>query len=62
MSFDPGAHDATGLQLFCEMLASVERSTDSAVELANGWLEAAASLGVGTNEPAHIDLVELYLG
>ena len=53
MSFDPVAHDAAGLQLFCDMLAAAERSTQSAVQLASGWLEAAADLGVGTNDPEY---------
>jgi len=56
------AHDVTGLQLFCGLLASEERSTESAVQLASGWLETAAGLGVGTNDPKNIDLVELNLG
>jgi hypothetical protein len=62
VSFDPVAHDAAGLQLYCKLLASAERGTEAAVQLASGWLEAAASLGVGTNDPEHIDLVEVNLG
>jgi hypothetical protein len=60
MSFAPVAHDAAGLQLYCEILASEELSTESAVRMASGWLEAAAGLGVGTNDPAHMDLVALH--
>ena len=36
--------------------------TDAAVQRASGWLEAAADVGLGANDPQHIDLVELILG
>ena len=59
MSFDPVAHDAVGLRLYTELLNLAERSTEAALQLASGWLEAAANLGVGTNDPDNIDLVEI---
>ena len=61
MSFDPVAHDAVGLQVYCALLASAERSTEAAVQLANGWLGTAAGLGVGTNDLDNINLVEVNL-
>jgi hypothetical protein len=59
MGVDPMAQDATGLQLFCDLLESGERSTKSAVQLTSGWPEATAGLGAGTNDPGSIDLVNL---
>ena len=61
MSFDPVAHDATALQVYTDLLESAGRSTEAVRELASGWLEAAADLGVGTHEVEQIELVEVEI-
>jgi hypothetical protein len=62
MSFDPVAHDATGLKLYGEMMASQGGNSTLAAKLATPWLQNAAALGLGTNDPAHIELMEVNLG
>jgi hypothetical protein len=62
MSFDPVAHDATGLKLYGEMMASKGGNSNLAAKLATPWLQNAATLGLGTNDPAHIELMEVSLG
>jgi hypothetical protein len=62
MSFDPVAHDATGLKLYGDMMASQGSNPTLASKLATPWLENAAALGLGTNDPAHIELMEVSLG
>jgi hypothetical protein len=61
MSFDPVAHDAVGLQLVNQVLAAEGSSTVSTTNLATPWLENAAQLGLGTNDPENMELVELRL-
>jgi hypothetical protein len=64
MSFDPVAHDAAGLQVLNEVL--VAEGNDSKAEYtakaAQLWLTRSAELGLGTNDPANIDLTEVNLG
>jgi hypothetical protein len=62
MSFDPVAHDAAGLQLYCDVMASEGRNPEGARNRATLWLRNGAELGVGTDDPDHIDLVEMTLG
>jgi hypothetical protein len=61
MSFDPVAHDAMGLQLYSQVLSTEGGNPTSAEKQANAWLEASAQLGLGTNDPAHMELVEVSL-
>lgn len=61
MSFDPVAHDTVGLQVYEDALTSEGPDPETASRLAAPWLERAAALGVGTNDPDHIDLVEVRL-
>jgi uncharacterized protein (DUF362 family) len=58
MSFDPVAHDAVGLQLLSETITGQGRDPSGNIKLAGYWLASGAELGLGTNDPAHIDLVE----
>jgi hypothetical protein len=62
MSFDPVAHDTAGLQYFSEVWTTIERDPASALRKSKSWLENGAKLGVGTNDPDSIDLVEVNLG
>lgn len=65
MSFDPVAHDLSGFNLWRDTVkgqgkddAFVQRYADKA----NSWLTHAVELGLGTCDPAHIELVEQRLG
>jgi hypothetical protein len=64
MSFDPVAFDAIGLQMVVDKLTddgreSYARTTPMGAE---PWLEVGAEIGLGTNDPANIDLMEVNLG
>ncbi|MBN1978964.1 MAG: DUF362 domain-containing protein [Anaerolineae bacterium] len=61
MSFDPVAHDAIGLEML-NAFAGTGGGTRQVIKIAEKWLKNAAELGLGTNDPANIDLVELNLG
>ncbi len=65
MSFDPVAHDLSGFNLWRDTVkgqgkddAFVQRYADKA----NSWLNHAVELGLGTCDPANIELVEQKLG
>jgi uncharacterized Fe-S center protein len=62
MSFDPVAHDARGLVILGQMGEASHKRFPWADRLANPWLARAAELGLGTNDPANLELVELNLG
>jgi Domain of unknown function (DUF362)/TAT (twin-arginine translocation) pathway signal sequence len=62
MSFDPVAHDAFGLQLYSDLMAAKGSNSTAALKLAAPWLKNAAALGLGTHDPAHIELMEVNLG
>jgi len=62
MSFDPVAHDATGLQLLSKVWAFAGYNPDVAIQRATPWLENGAALGLGTNDPANMELIEQTLG
>ena len=59
MSFDPVAHDTVGLQLVNQVLTAEGSNTEATTSLANAWLENGAELGLGTNDPEGIELVEV---
>ncbi|MBU0492039.1 MAG: DUF362 domain-containing protein [Chloroflexi bacterium] len=61
MSFDPVAHDVLGLQLLVEAIVAKDQNPSAAKSNANPWLAQSAKLGLGTNDPAHMDLVEVSL-
>jgi hypothetical protein len=62
MSFDPVAHDTVGLELYLAAIGSESYSAKRAMPLATPWLEYGAELGLGINDPADMELVELNLG
>jgi hypothetical protein len=55
MSFDPVAHDTVGLQLLTQLKKD---DTASMLGMATPCLESSAQAGLGTNDPAHIEMVE----
>ena len=59
MSFDPVAHDAVGLELLNTHIKN--NASHFNTSLAKRWLKNATDLGLGTNDMANIDLVELNL-
>jgi hypothetical protein len=59
MSFDPVAHDTVGLDILTKLLAEKGVSTVSDTQMAVPCLTNAAALGLGTNVPENIELVEL---
>jgi uncharacterized protein (DUF362 family) len=58
MSFDPVAHDAVGLQVLGEAITGQGRDPSWNIKQAGYWLDSGAELGLGTNDPAHIEVVE----
>lgn len=63
MSFDPVAHDRVGMQILEQLQTENEASLSSALrDKATSYLKTAAELGLGTNDPQHIDKVEVKLG
>jgi hypothetical protein len=62
VSFDPVAHDAVGLEMLVETMASAGHNVAGAVDLATPWLASSAELGLGTNDLANIDLVDARAG
>lgn len=61
MSFDPVALDTVGLQRACQLAEENEESTDWINAKAKRWLKGSAELGLGTNDPENVDLVEINL-
>jgi hypothetical protein len=61
MSFDPVAHDAIGTQIMTRAYAA--QGLDPAVITTRtaSWLGHGAKLGLGTNDPASMDVVEIRL-
>jgi hypothetical protein len=64
VSFDPVAHDAVGFQVLGEVLVSEGNDTKAEylAKTAQFWPTRSAELGLGTNDPANIDLKEINLG
>jgi hypothetical protein len=64
MSFDPVATDTVALQLWLDAwpLGSEGLMPEAVAGRAGPWLENAASLGLGTNDPDNIRMVEVRLG
>lgn len=61
MSFDPVAQDTVGFQLLSAAMAEDGIDTRKAESQAMPCLEGGAELGLGTNDAAQIDLVEVTL-
>jgi hypothetical protein len=62
MSFDSVAHDAIGFQILSQLLAKDGGNPTAMTEMAGPWLESGAELGLGTNDPDNIELVEVSAG
>jgi hypothetical protein len=65
MSFDPVAHDAIGLQRTIEVLTAKgdhQNHPRTAEVRSIPWLEYAAEIGLGTNDPDNMEVVEIELG
>jgi hypothetical protein len=66
MSFDPVAHDTIGLELAVKVATEASEIDPATIEaganLAKQWQANAAQLGLGTNEPNNIELVEIKIG
>ena len=58
MSFDPVAHDTIGLQLLTHALEKDGGNPASLVGMATPALQYAVELGLGTNDPANMDIIE----
>jgi hypothetical protein len=61
MGFDPVALDTVGLQVIRELLVAEGLDPRPSEALAAPWIASSAQLGVGTNDPAHIELREVTL-
>jgi hypothetical protein len=61
VSFDPVAHDATGLQMARDALSAKGDNPEAITTLASEWLATGAELKVGTNDPERIELAEVDL-
>jgi len=59
MSFDPVAHDLAGVQLYEQTAGGGESAAVKG--LSEGWLAHGAELGLGTNDPDNMDLMEVDL-
>lgn len=63
LSFDPVAHDTVGMQILEKLQAEKEATLAPYLrDLATSYLKVAAELGLGTNEPQHMQLEEIKLG
>ncbi len=61
MSFDPVAHDTMGLEVLKTKLEADGGNATAATRIATKWLENATELGLGTNDPEQMDLIEVNL-
>jgi hypothetical protein len=61
MSFDPVAHDTIGLKTLARLLTDDGGDPAPRIAAATPCLEAAAGLGLGTNDPKNMELVEVTL-
>jgi uncharacterized Fe-S center protein len=61
MSYDPVAHDATGFQIFNQLLTDNQMDPTSNAEMCKPYLVSAAQIGLGANDASNIDLVKVNL-
>jgi hypothetical protein len=62
MSFDPVAHDAVGMQMLDRLQAENNKATFPYLrDIATTYLNTAAELGLGTNDPQHMQVEEVEL-
>jgi hypothetical protein len=62
MSFDPVAHDTVGLEILSQLKTDNGGNPTGIVNMATSGLESGAELGLGTNDPDNMELVEVSLG
>ncbi len=62
MSFDPVAHDVTGLSLFGRAAEQIGVNPASVIGRAQPALKRAVELGLGTDDPAQIEFIEQTIG
>jgi hypothetical protein len=63
MSFDPVAHDTLGMQMLDRLQTENNKALSSSLrDIASAYLKTAAELGLGTNDPQHMEVVEVELG
>jgi hypothetical protein len=64
VSFDPVATDTVALKLWLDAWPSGSEGLmpDAVIDRATPWLEKAAKLVLGTNDPDNMDVVEIDLG
>jgi hypothetical protein len=65
MSFDPVAHDLSGFNLWRDTVKGQGKDDNfvqSYADKANSWLTHAVELGLGTADPANIELLEQKIG
>jgi len=62
MSFDPVAQDTVGLEVYRQLLIEAGDNPAMAISKATPWLQSGAELGLGTNDPKNMELVEVKLG
>jgi hypothetical protein len=62
VSFDPVAHDTVGLQTLTQLMADNGHNPDAVMGMATPCLESGAELELGTNDPEHMEVVEISLG
>ncbi len=61
MTFDPVAADSIGLKISCDILNAAGNSTEAVTTLADPWLKEGENIGLGANQPANMNLMELNL-
>jgi hypothetical protein len=61
MGFDPVAHDKVGLDILTQLRTEAGSSPDFLIGMATPCLESAVAAGLGTDDPANMDLVEVTL-
>lgn len=61
MSFEPVTHDTAGLQIASEFLAAQGKGDAAVRAIAERWLAHGAALGLGTDDPALINLLEVQI-
>lgn len=62
MSFDPVAHDAVGLDILSQLRTEAGGDPTALISMATPCMESGAELGLGTNNPENMELVEINLG
>ena len=61
MSFDPVAHDTVGLQILTELVKEKSDYVDAIRSMAEPYLKSSAAMGLGTNDPKNMELLEAKL-